>query len=46
MLLRRDVIVHEMEFQIVNVSGNAYNIVTVSFLEEDYNINSLDAAAA
>ena len=33
-------------FKFVNVSGNAYNDVTVTCIEEDYNVNLSGAAAA
>jgi len=33
-------------FKFVNVSGNAYNDVTVTCIEDDYNVNLLGAAAA
>ncbi len=33
-------------FKFVNVSGNAYNDITVTCIEEDYNVNLSGAAAA
>ena len=33
-------------FKFVNVSGNAYNDVTVTCIEDDYNVNLSGAAAA
>ena len=33
-------------FKFVNVSGNAYNDITATCIEEDYNINPSGAAAA
>jgi hypothetical protein len=34
------------KFKFVNVSGNAYNDLTVTCIEEDYNDNQSGAAAA
>ncbi len=36
----------KQSFKFVNVSGNTYNDVTASCLEEEYNVNSTVAAAA
>jgi hypothetical protein len=36
----------KQSFKFVNVSGNAYNNVMASCLEEDYNVNSTVAPAA
>ncbi len=36
----------KQKFKFVNVSGNAYNDVTVACVENDYNANISKAAAA
>ena len=36
----------KQSFKFINVSGNAYNDLTASCLEEDYNVNSMVAVAA
>jgi hypothetical protein len=36
----------KLRFKFVNISGNAYNDVTATCLEADYNVNALLAAAA